>query len=141
MLLPDVNVLVAAHREVAPRHEEARAWLVSALDGPHDVALCLPVVSGLVSVGTSHKVFAPPSTLPEVFAFVSHLAAHHSTVWLNPGRQHLRLLHELCVAADARGDLVSDAVLAALALEAGATVITYDRDFARFPGVQWRLPG
>ena len=141
MLLPDVNVLVAAHREAVPRHEEARAWLLSALAGGEAVALCLPVVSGLVRVATSPRVFAPPSTHDEVFGFVAHLAAHPSTVWVNPGRQHLQLLEELCRDGDARGDLVSDAVIAALAVEAGAEVVTYDRDFARFPGVRRRTPG
>jgi toxin-antitoxin system PIN domain toxin len=141
MVLPDVNVLVAAHRAAAPRHEEARAWLVSALGGAEGVALCLPVVSGLLRVATSHRVFAPPSTHDEVFAFLTHLAAHPATIWVNPGRRHLRLVEELCRAADARGDLVSDAVIAALAIEAGATVVTYDRDFARFPDVRWGTPG
>jgi len=104
------------------------------------VALCLPVVSGLIRVCTSLRVFAPPSTLEEVFRFIDHLARHPSTTWVNPGRQHLGLLEEACRRADARGDLVSDAVIAALAVEAGATVITYDRDFARFPSVRWRTP-
>jgi toxin-antitoxin system PIN domain toxin len=141
VLLPDVNVLVAAHRAAAPRHEEARAWLVAALGGAEAVALCLPVVSGLIRVGTSHRVFAPPSTYDQVFAFIRHLAAHPHTIWVNPGRQHLGLLEGLCRAADARGDLVSDALIAALAIEAGATVVTYDRDFARFRDVRWCTPG
>ena len=141
MLLPDVNVLVAVHRAAVPRHEEARAWLVSALAGGGVVALCLPVLSGLLRVATSHRVFAPPSTHDEAFAFITHLAGHPSTIWVNPGRRHLRLLEELCRAADARGDLVSDAVIAALAIEAGATVVTYDRDFSRFPDVRWATPG
>jgi len=140
VLLPDVNVLVAAHRVAVPQHLEAREWLVAALGAGEAVALCLPVVSGLIRVATSHRVFAPPSTHDEVFAFISHLAAHPSTTWLNPGRQHLRLLEELCRSADARGDLVGDAVIAALAIEAGATVVTYDRDFAQFPGVRWGAP-
>jgi predicted nucleic acid-binding protein len=75
-----------------------------------------------------------------VFGFAAHLAAHPSAVWLNPGRRHLRLLERLCRGGDARGDLVSDAVIAALAVEAGAEVVTYDRDFARFSGLRWRQP-
>jgi predicted nucleic acid-binding protein len=59
---------------------------------------------------------------------------------VNPGRQHLTILEELCRTGDARGDLVSDAVIAALAVEAGATVITYDRDFSRFTGLRWSAP-
>ncbi len=141
MLLPDVNVLVAAHREAAPRHEEARGWLLSALDGGEAVALCLPVVSGLVKVATSPRVFAPPSTHDEVFGFLAHLAAHPNTMWLNPGARHLVLLEDLCRGGDARGDLVNDAVIAALAVEAGATVVTYDGDFARFAGIRRVAPG
>lgn len=99
MLLPDVNVLVAAHRAAAPQHAEARGWLVSALPG------------------------------------------HPATTWVNPGRQHLLLLEELCRATDGRGDLVSDAVIAALAIEAGATVVSYDGDFASFRDVRWCTPG
>jgi uncharacterized protein len=140
VLLPDVNVLVAAHREAAPMHVAAREWLVAALGGEEAVALCLPVVSGFVRVSTSPRVFTPPSSLEEVFDFVRHLAGHPAALWLNPGRPHLSFLEELCHAADARGDLVSDAVIAALALEAGATVVTYDRDFARFPGLRWTTP-
>ena len=140
MLLPDVNVLVAAHRAATTQHEEARAWLVAALGRGEAVALCLPVVAGLIRVATSPRVFAPPSTHDEAFGFLSHLAAHPSTIWVNPGARHLVLLEELCRGGDARGDLVSDAVIAALAIEAGATVVTYDRDFARFDGVRWRTP-
>lgn len=140
MLMPDVNVLIAAHREAAPMHAEARRWLVGALGGRETVALCLPVVSGFVRVSTSPRVFSPPSTLQEVFDFVRHLAAHPAVLWVNAGRQHLAVLEELCRAGDARGDLVSDAVIAALAVEAGATVVTYDRDFARFPGLRWATP-
>jgi len=141
VVLPDVNVLVAAHRGAAPQHREAREWLVSALGGDEAVGLCLPVVSGFVRVATSPRVFAPPSTHDEVFRFVDHLAGHLGTIWVNPGRQHLVLLETLCRSADARGDLVSDAVIAALAIEAGAAVVTYDRDFARFDGLRWRTPG
>jgi toxin-antitoxin system PIN domain toxin len=140
VLLPDVNILVAAHREAAPAHAEARAWLLGALVSGEPVALCLPVVSGFVRVSTSPRVFAPPSTHAEAFGFIRSLAAHPAALWLNPGRQHLRLLEDLCTAGDAWGDLVSDAVIAALAIEAGATVISYDRDFSRFSGLDWRLP-
>lgn len=141
MLLPDVNVLVAAHREAAPQHVEARGWLVRTLERGDPVALCLPVVSGLVRVSTSPRVFDPPSSHADVFGFVRALAAHPATLWLNPGRQHLQLLESLCASADAHGDLVSDAVIAALAVEAGAAVVSYDADFSRFPGVDWLVPG
>lgn len=37
------------------------------------------------------------------------------------------------------GNLVTDAHLAALALENDATVVTGDRDFQRFPGLKLKL--
>ncbi len=140
VLLPDVNVLVAAHRDAHPLHDEARSWLVGALDGEDSVALSLPTVSGFVRVSTSRRVFDPPGTQAEAFGFIRALAAHRATLWLNPGRQHLVLLESLCASVEARGDLVSDAVIAALAVEAGATVVSYDRDFALFPRVAWERP-
>jgi predicted nucleic acid-binding protein len=93
VLLPDVDILVAAHREAAPAPAEA-------------------------------------------FGFIRSLAPHPAAMWLNPGGQHLRLLEDICTAGDARGDLV----IAALAIEADATVISYDCDFSRFSGLDWRLP-
>lgn len=105
------------------------------------MALSLPTVSGFVRVSTSRRVFDPPSTQAEVFGFIRALAAHRATLWLNPGRQHLELLESLCASVDALGDLISDAVIAALAVEAGATVVSYDRDFALLPRVVWVSPG
>jgi len=65
---------------------------------------------------------------------------HPNALLLNPGRDHVRLFQELCTAADAEGDLVTDAYLAALAIETGAELVGADRDFARFPGLRWRHP-
>ena len=118
------------------KHGRARAWLVTALDGEEPVARRLPVVSGgFVLVSTSPRVFDPQSTHAEVYGFIRSLTGRATTLWLNPARQHLRHLERLRPEAEVRGDLVSDAVIAALALEAGATVVSWDRDFARFAGL------
>lgn len=140
MLLPDLNVLINAHRSDSPAHVSARDWLRSVFEGDEAFALCAPVLTGLVRVLTHPRVFDPPDTLREAFAFVEALVGHPNAVVLNPGRDHLRLFRELCLAADARGDLVTDAYLAALAVETGATLISWDADFARFAGVDWRRP-
>jgi predicted nucleic acid-binding protein len=86
-------------------------------------------------------MFNPPDTHDQAFAFVASLAGHPNAVLLNPGRDHLRLFEGLCPATHAHGDLVTDAYLAALAVETGATVVSADRGFARFPGLRWQLLG
>jgi len=140
MLLPDLNVLINAHRTDSPAHVGARNWLRSAFAGEEVMGLCAPVLMGLVRVLTHPRVFDPPDTLEEAFAFVDALTGHPNAVVLNPGRDHLRLFREMCVSAEARGDLVADAYLAALAAETAATVVSAGGHFARFPDVDWRRP-
>lgn len=101
--------------------------------------------SGLAALGRrspGRRGDAPPERRwPRRVGEARSQRAHPTTAWVNPGRRHLPLLEKLCRDGDARGDLVSDAVIAALAVEAGATVVTYDRDFARFSEVRWTTPG
>ena len=56
-------------------------------------------------------------------------------VLLEPGARYWEILRTLLVATTPRGALVADALLAALALEHGATLATHDQDFRRFPGL------
>ena len=140
MLLPDLNVLIGAHRTDSPAHPACRDWLRSAYAGDEAFGLCAPVLIGLVRVLTHPRVFRPPDTLEQAFTFVESLVGHPNAVILNPGRDHLRLFAQACRAADAHGDLVADAYLAALATETGAVLVSGDRDFDRFPGLRRRRP-
>lgn len=140
MLLPDLNVLIAAHRSDHPLHEGCREWLRAVYAGDEAFGLCAPVVIGLVRILTHPRVFSPPDSLDQAFAFVDSLLGHPNAVLLNPGRAHVGLFEELCRAADARGDLVTDAYLAALAIETGSELVTGDRDFERFAGLKLRRP-
>ena len=140
MLLPDLNVLIAAHRSDSPLHEPCRDWLRSVYAGKEPFGLCAPVLIGLVRILTHPRVFSPPDTRDQAFAFVRSLLGHPNALLLNPGRDHVRLFEKLCAAADASGDLVTDAYLAALAIETGAELVSADRDFALFPGLRWRRP-
>ncbi len=140
MLLPDLTVLIAAHRSDSPLHERARDWLRGVYAGDEPFGLCAPVLIGLVRILTHPRVLSPPDTREQAFAFVRSLLGHPNALLLNPGRDHVRLFEELCGASDARGDLVTDAYLAALAIETGAELVSADRDFALFPGLRWRRP-
>lgn len=140
VLLPDLTVLIAAHRSDSPLHERARDWLRGVYAGDEPFGLCAPVLIGLVRILTHPRVLSPPDTREQAFAFVSSLLGHPNALLLNPGRDHVHLFEELCGASDARGDLVTDAYLAALAIETGAELVSADRDFALFPGLRWRRP-
>jgi toxin-antitoxin system PIN domain toxin len=141
MLLPDVNVLVYAHREdSSPDHARYGRWLVELATGPEPFALSLLALVGLVRIVTNPRVFQRPSTLEEVFGFVGELERRPTARLVGPGPAHLEIFRSLCTAAEASGKLVADAQHAAVAVEHGCTLVTTDSDFDRFPGLRWRHP-
>jgi toxin-antitoxin system PIN domain toxin len=99
------------------------------------------VLSGVVRVTTHPRVFKEPSALDEALQFAEVLLAQPGCVVVEPGEAHWNIFTRLCRAADARGSLVPDAWFAAMAIEAGCEWVTLDRDYARFSGLEWRLPG
>lgn len=140
MRLLDVNVLVYAHREETERHREFRGWLESGLDSPEGCAVSELVLSGVLRALTHPKVFDPPTPLAVALDYVRQLRDHPNMALIAPGARHWRIFMDLCETAEARGNRVSDAYHAALAIEAGAEWVTTDRDFARFPNLRWRHP-
>ena len=91
-------------------------------------------------VATHPRIFSPPAPVGRAFAFATALRSQPNAVNINPGPRHWEIFERLCVATDAKGNLVADAYLAALAIESGSEWITTDRDFTRFPGLRWRHP-
>jgi uncharacterized protein len=140
VLMPDVNVLVSAHRTDAPQHEIARGWLEDAINGSEALGLTDAVSAGYVRIVTHPRVFADPTPLESALDHLARLREAAGVLRVTPGRAHWDVFARLCREADARGNLVSDAAHAATAVEAGATWVTFDRDFARFPGLRWRVP-
>lgn len=140
MILPDVNVLVYAHRRDAPRHEAYREWLQDAVSGPAPYGLSDLVLSGFLRVVTHPRVFADPTPLRDALAFVRTIRDRENRVTIAPGPRHWGIFRDLCEHAEVRGNLVPDAYLAALAIESGAEWITTDGDFRRFPGLKARHP-
>jgi toxin-antitoxin system PIN domain toxin len=140
MLLPDVNVLVYAHRQDAPDHGTYRSWVENLLEGPEAYAVNDLVLSGVTRIVTHPRIFDPPSTLDQALSFVTSVRSRVNAVPVAPGRRHWEIFVDLCRRSGARGNLVSDAYLAALAIETGSEWITTDGDYARFPGLRWRHP-
>ncbi len=140
MNLLDVNVLVYAFRQDIDRHEEYRSWLHELLNGDSAFGLSEQVLASVIRVTTHHRIFERPSTLTEAADFTGALRRSPFCRIIRPSERHWSLFLELCDRAKARGNLVTDAWLAALAIESGCTWITNDRDFSRFPGLRWRHP-
>ena len=138
MRMPDVNILVYAHREDAAHHERSRAWLEAAMAGAETLGVSDTVLSGFVRVVTHPRVFQTPSPLDLALDFAERLRSSPSAVRVSPGERHWSIFTDLCRRANAKGNLVPDAWLAALAIETGGEWITTDREFARFPGLRWK---
>jgi toxin-antitoxin system PIN domain toxin len=140
MMLLDVNVLVYAHREDAADHAAHLEWLTAVASSDEAFGLSELVLSGFVRVVTHPRVFSPPSRLDDALRFVAELRDPPNAALVAPGPRHWGIFTELCRASGAKGNLVADAYLAALAIESGSEWITTDRDFGRFPGLRWRHP-
>jgi toxin-antitoxin system PIN domain toxin len=140
MILTDVNVLVYAHRSDSPGHDAYRKWLEDVVNGDLAYAVSDLVLSGFVHIVTHPRVFAAPSDLASALAFADEVRSQPNAVPVTPGPRHWEIFRRLCEATGARGNLVADAYLAALAIESGSEWITTDRDFSRFPGLRWRHP-
>ena len=140
MLLPDVNILVYAFREDAPRHAEYKAWLHEQLNGYEPIGLSDVALSGVLRILTHPRIFVPPTPLSNALAFVSALRARRNCVIIAPAARHWEIFTALCISAAVKGNLVPDAYFAALAIEHGCEWITADRGFARYPGLRWRHP-
>jgi uncharacterized protein len=140
LILPDVNVLVIAHRSDQDDHEQIRGWLEGEVNSDRPFALADLAVSGFLRVVTNPRIYRRPSTLDVAVRFVDGLVEWPVCVPVSAGPRHWPILRRLLREADARGNLVPDAHLAAIAVEHGATVATRDRGFARFPGLPWFDP-
>lgn len=140
MILLDVNVLVYAHRAEAPQHEAYQRWLQEQVGSDEAFGTSDLVLSAFMRIVTHPRIFRTPTPLQEALRAVSTLRGQPNCVPISPGPRHWEIFADLCRKAEARGNLVPDAYLAALAIESGCEWITTDRDYSRFPGLRWRHP-
>lgn len=140
MLLADVNVFLYAHRRESPRAEEHQAWLTAALTGDEPFGVSESVLASFVRIVTHHRVYREPTPPDVALRFCAAVLAAPAALAVRAGPRHWDLFDRLCRDVGARGNVVPDAYLAALAIEHGATWVTTDHGFARFPGLRWRPP-
>lgn len=140
MIVPDLNLLVYAYNDGAPYHDDARNWWETLLNGTVRVGVPWVVLTGFVRLMTHPRVLTSPISPAQAIAYVKVWFQYPHVTPLNPGAEHLTYLQRNLEAAGAGGQLVSDAHIAALAMEYQAEVHSSDSDFSRFPGLRWRNP-
>ncbi len=141
MLILDVNVVLAAYRADHPHHAAMRQWFEGLVAGSEAFAVPNGVWASFLRLVTNRHAFPLPTPVDEAFAYIEAVRAQPNHRELEPGPHHLALLLRLCLEADATGDLVPDAAIAAIALEHGCAVASLDRDFARFASIDHVVPG
>lgn len=136
MILLDANLLIYAVNSDLPPHRKARAWLEATLSENETVGLPWVTILAFLRITTRGDVFAHPLTPERGLAFVDGWLAQPCVRPIAPGENHWAILRNLLEASGLGGNLTSDAHLAALAVENGATVLSADNDFKRFVGVR-----
>jgi uncharacterized protein len=140
MVIVDANVLLYAVDRAGAHHDRSRAWLDSALAGAEAVGLAWAALLAFVRVGTNPSILPNPMTVDEATGQVETWLTGPAAVIAHPTSRHAALLRGLLRESGTAGNLTTDAHLAALAIEHGADIVSFDRDFARFSGVRHRLP-
>jgi uncharacterized protein len=141
VVIVDANVLLYAVDRASAHHEPARAWLDTALAGREAVGLAWVVLLAFVRIGTNPSILPGAMSADEATGQVEAWLGAPAAVVAQPTARHAGLLRGLLRDAGTAGNLMTDAHLAALAIEHGADIVSYDRDFGRFTGVRHRLPG
>lgn len=139
-ILVDANLLLWAHLEQMPHHEQARSWWADTLTHVAIVGVAWPTALAFLRVSTHPRALERPLAIADAWGVVTGWLARPNVRSPVPTERHLAILGTLLVDAGAGGDHTSDAHLAALAMEWGLELVTADRDFARYPGLRWRDP-
>ncbi len=132
--------MIYAFRKDVPQHALCNTWLTAVVAGDGRFGLSRLALAALVRITTNRRSYREPSSLAEAFTFCDYLLSQPNCQVVEPGERHWSIFQRLCRDTDTRGPRVTDAWFAALAIEWGCEWVTLDRDFARFPGLKWRVP-
>ena len=135
MKIPDVNVLINVAHIGAAQHHRAADWMADAFEQPAGVGFAWVALLGFVRITTRPGAFAQPMAVASALAIIDHWLTQPGAQVVHPGPRHAGLLGRLLLTAGTAGNLTTDAHLAAIAIEHGATVGSFDRDFRRFAGL------
>ncbi len=139
MILPDVNLLVYAHDTTSEFHDSAAAWLKDALT-TQQVFFTWHTIAGFLRIVTNNRIYENPLDMPRAIQIVDSWLALDSAHLVSLKKANWPTFAKMLLEAQATGNLVMDAHLAAMAASCGATLASTDRDFTRFPGLQFTDP-
>ncbi len=140
MIAPDVNLLIYSYSPESPFYKASRFWMSEVFSGSEPVGIPLFCVHGFLRFVTNARIAHSPLTFAQASAIVNTWLALPQVRILYPGDRHWELLQRLSEQVRLSGGQITDAAIAAIAIEYGAVVHTNDRDFARFPGLRWVNP-
>ncbi len=140
MILVDANILLYAEDSLSEHHEPARKWWDEQLSGSAPVCLCWPVLIAFIRIGTNARLHQRPLTMQEAADRVQSWLDQPCVRIIQPTEEHWGILRRMLREGNAPANLVSDAHLAALAIEHNCQLLSTDADFARFPGLNWMNP-
>lgn len=140
MILVDANLLLYSEDSLSEHHEAARMWWDAQLSGVEPVRLCWPVVTAFIRIGTNVRLHRRPLTIAEAVERVQSWFEQPCVRIIHPGEQHWTIFQVTLREGKAAGTLVSDAHLAALAIEHNCVLQSTDMDFARFKNLKWNNP-
>jgi len=139
MMLMDTNILVYAHRAEASQHAEYRDWLADLVNGPEPYAVADFALMGMIRIVTSPRIYSDPTPPGIALTFAELVRGQPHAIIVAPGGRFWSIFKDLCDAVGARGNLIPDVYLAALAIEHGCEFVTADSDFKKFPGLRVRV--
>jgi hypothetical protein len=140
VILVDANILLYAEDSLSPRHREARVWWDHRLSGGDPVCLCWSVLSAFIRISTNPRAFERPLSLAQSLARVRSWLDQPCVRIIQPTDRHWAVFQQMLNDGQAVANLVTDAHLAALAIEHGCELVSTDADFARFPALKWTNP-
>lgn len=140
LILPDINLLVYAYNDGAPDHAKARKWWEGLVNGVERVGVPWIVAAGFVRLMTHPRILTNPLSPSVALDAVGEWFQYDHVMPINPGADHLKHFRTGLDAAGVGANLVTDAHIAALALEYQGVVHSNDSDFNRFPGLRWINP-
>jgi uncharacterized protein len=140
MILVDANLLLYAEDSLSEHHQAARTWWDAQLSGAEPICLSWPVLTAFIRIGTNVRLHRRPLTLGEALERVQSWFDQPCVRIIHPGEQHWAIFQVMLRDGKAIGSLVSDAHLAAMAVEHNCILQSTDVDFARFKGLKWNNP-
>jgi toxin-antitoxin system PIN domain toxin len=140
LILVDANILLYAEDSLHTRHQQALNWWDGQLSGTGVVCLCWTVLSAFIRIGTNPRVFETPLSLEQALVRVQSWLDQPCTRVVRPTERHWTVFKQVLTDGQATANLVTDAHLAALAIEHGCELASTDSDFARFPKLKWKNP-